>query len=135
YLDDEKPDKLPKDEYFQKDLAFKAKDFAPGGKLFGKRIAVLGHYEKDSIYQVAVINGVAKKVRVLYNGKIEDGKFADCDYAQGIYEIACAEPCGMGHCTMRAFLHVEPLVVYENWLKSEMEDVSEPPPAWKFWRD
>jgi cytochrome c oxidase subunit 2 len=135
YLDNEEKEKLPKDEYFQKGEAFLAKDFAPGGKLYDKKIAVQGHYEKDNVYQVPVINGVAKKVRVLYQGKITDGQFADCEYAQGVYEIACAELCGMGHYTMRAFLHVEPAVVYESWLKSEMEDVSEPPPAWKFWRD
>jgi cytochrome c oxidase subunit II len=114
---------------------FHAKDFTPGGKLFDKKIAMLGHSEVNSIYTVPVINNVAKKVRVLYQGKVADGQFADCDYANGIYEIACAELCGMGHYTMRAFLYVEPAVSYENWLKTEMEDVSEPPPAWKFWRD
>jgi len=114
---------------------FHAKDFTPGGKLFDKKIAMLGHNEVNSIYTVPVINNVAKKVRVLYQGKVADGQFADCDYANGIYEIACAEHCGMRHYTMRAFLYVEPAVSYENWLKTEMEDVSDPPPAWKFWRD
>jgi cytochrome c oxidase subunit 2 len=132
YLDDEAPENLPKDS--QKPW-FQAKDFAPGGKLFDKKIAVLGHTELNSIYQVPVINGVAKKVKILYQGKVADGQFADCDYANGIYEIACAELCGMGHYTMRGFLYVEPAVVYENWIKAEMEDVSDPPPAWKYWRD
>jgi cytochrome c oxidase subunit 2 len=114
---------------------FHAKDFAPGGKLFDKKIAVLGYSEVNSIYEAPKFNGVPKKVKVLYQGKVADGQFADCDYANGIYEIACAELCGMGHYTMRAFLYVEPAVVYEDWLKSEMEDVSVPPPAWNFWRD
>lgn len=126
YLDDDP--KAPAGE-------FQAKDFAPGGKLFDKKISVLGHYELNNVYQVPVINGVAKKVRILYKGQFSDGAFADCDYAQGIYEMACAELCGMGHYTMRAFLYVEPAVTYEYWLRTEMEDVSDPAPAWKFWRD
>ena len=126
YLDDDT--KAPAD-------AFRAKDFAPGGKLFDKKVAVLGHGEVNNVYTVPVINGVPKKVRILYQGKVADGQFADCDYAQGIYEIACAELCGMGHYTMRGFLYVEPAVSYEHWLKTEMEDVSDPAPAWKFWRD
>jgi len=136
YLDDEDPKKLPT-EALQKGEAFMAKDFAPGGKLFDKRIAVQGHLEKDNEYTVPPpINGVEFKVKVLYQGKIiEKQSLSACDYALGIYEIACAELCGMGHYTMRAFLYVEPAVVYETWLKAEMEDVSDPPPAWKFWRD
>ncbi|HZE96199.1 MAG TPA: cytochrome c oxidase subunit II [Planctomycetota bacterium] len=110
------------------------KDFITGGKYFDKRIAVLGHYEKNGIYEVAVINGVAKKVKVLYHGGVTDGQMADCDYALGIFEIACAELCGMGHYTMRAFLYVEPAASFDSWLKSEVEDASEPPVAWKFWR-
>jgi len=134
YLDDEDPKKLPT-EAIQAKKAFLAKDFGPGGNLFDKKIAVQGHTEQNSIYEVAKVNGVAKKARILYQGKVTDGQFADCDYAMGIYEIACAELCGMGHYTMRAFLYVEPMVVYDTWIKAEMEDVSEPPPAWKFWRD
>jgi len=111
------------------------KDFEQGGKYFEKKIAVQGHYEKDGLYQVAVINGVAKKVRILYKGEVKDGAFADCDYALGIYEIACAELCGMGHYTMRAFLYVEPPASFDSWIKAEVEDASEPPPVWKFWRD
>jgi hypothetical protein len=126
YLDDDP--KAPAGE-------LRAKDFVAGGKLFDKKIAVQGHTEQNSIYEVAVIKGVAKKVRILYQGDVKDGAFSDCDYAMGIFEIACAELCGMGHYTMRGFLYVEPAVVYEKWLKGEMEDVSEPPVAWKFWRD
>jgi len=127
YLDDDP--KAPAGE-------FRAKDFVdPQGKLFGKRVAVLGHNEVNSIYQVPVINGTPKKVRILYNGKFSDGAFADCDYALGIYEIACAELCGMGHYTMRGFLYVEPAVSYEQWLKAEMEDVDKAPVVWNFWRD
>jgi len=114
--------------------AFFAKDFAPGGKLFDKRIAVQGQNEINGLYTVPVINGVPKKVRVLYQGKVSDGQFADCQYALGIFEIACAELCGMGHYTMRGFLYVEPPAVFDAWLKSEVEDASEPPVVWKFWR-
>jgi cytochrome c oxidase subunit 2 len=111
------------------------KDFEEGGKYFNEKIAVLGHYEKDGLYQVPVINGVAKKVRILHKGKVDDGQFADCKYALGIYEIACAELCGMGHYTMRAFLYVEPPASFDNWIKAEVEDASKPPVAWNFWRD
>ena len=135
YLDDEPLIATTLKEPLQKKEAFLAKDFAPGGNLFDKKIAVQGHTEQNSIYEVAKVNGVAKKAMILYQGKVAEGQFGDCDYALGIFEIACAELCGLGHYTMRAFLYVEPAVVYENWLKTEMEDVSKPPPAWNFWRD
>ena len=134
-------DWVKKDHEFQHrvwislDPAKPDKDFEEGGAYFKKKIAVQGHRELDNIYIVDVIKGVAKKVKVLYEGKVTDGQFADCDYALGIYEIACAELCGMGHYTMRGFLYVEPKAVYEAWMKSEMDDVSEPPVAWKFWRE
>jgi len=114
---------------------FLAKDFLAGGKLFDTKIAVQGHYEKDGLYETAVINGVPKKVRVLYQGKVSSGQFADCKYALGIFEIACAELCGLGHYTMRGFLYVDPPAAYDAWIRSEVEDASEPPPVWKFWRD
>lgn len=135
YLDDEDPKNLPAAEHFTKGDAFMAKDFAPGGKLYDVKIAVQGHQEKDNVYEVPVVNGVAKKVKILYQGKVTEGQWADCKYAMGIYEIACAELCGLGHYTMRGFLYVEPQVVYDAWIKSEVEDASEPAPAWKFWRD
>lgn len=115
--------------------AFHAKDFEPGGALFKKKIAVLGHSEVNGWYQVPVINGVPKKVKVLSEGTVKDGAFADCDYALGIFEMACAELCGMGHYTMRAFVYVEPPVSYNAWLASEMDDVGQPPVAWNFWRN
>jgi len=111
------------------------KDFEEGGKYYNEKIAVQGHNEVNGLYTVPVINGVAKKVRVLHQGKVSDGQFADCKYALGIYEIACAELCGMGHYTMRGFLYVEPPAVFDAWIKAEVEDASEPPVVWKYWRD
>ena len=35
---------------------------------------------------------------------------------EGRYEIACAELCGLGHHTMRAFLEVKSQAEYEKWL-------------------
>lgn len=123
-------------EKIQKGEAFFAKDFSSGGKLFDKKVAVYGHREKDSLYGIDVVNGVAKKVKILYQGKVIEGQFADCDYALGIFEMACAELCGLGHYTMRAFLFVEPFASYDAWLKGEIEDFDEPvSQAWKFWRD
>jgi len=116
--------------------AFEAGDFLPNGRLFNKRIAVENYSELNGLYQVPVINGVAKKVKVLYNGKVEEGgEFASCDYALGIFEVACAELCGMGHYTMRAFLYVDPPVVFDTWMKSNMEDVDKPPVVWNYWRN
>jgi cytochrome c oxidase subunit II len=115
--------------------AFKSKDFETGGAFFNKKIAVSGHSEVNGLYTVPVINNVAKKVQVLYQGKVAAGALADCDYALGIFEVACAELCGLGHYTMRAFLYVDPPAAYEQWMKAEMEDVSEPLPVWKYWRD
>jgi heme/copper-type cytochrome/quinol oxidase subunit 2 len=129
YLDDDASADLPKD-------CLRARDFLPGGRLFDKRIAVQEHREVDGLYKVDEINGVFKKVKVLYQGKVSEGQqFASCDYALGIFEIACAELCGMAHYTMRAFLYVEPPAVYETWIKSEAEDAGKLPPAWNFWRN
>lgn len=115
--------------------AFRSKDFEKGGALFGKKVAVLGHSEVNGLYTVPIINGVAKKARILFEGDVKDGALADCDYALGIFEVACAELCGLGHYTMRAFLYVDPPVAYDKWIKSEMEDLSDPLPVWKYWRD
>lgn len=114
--------------------SFFAKDFLPGGQLFDKKIAVEGHREVEGLYKVDVVNGVPKKVKILYQGKVSEGQFADCQYALGIFEIACAELCGMAHYTMRAFLWVDPPGVFDAWLKSEVEEASEPPVVWKYWR-
>jgi cytochrome c oxidase subunit 2 len=123
------------DKLMAPDGCLRAKDFEANGKLFDKKIAVLGHSEVNGLYDVPKINKVPKKVKILQKGKVSDGQFADCDYAMGIYEIACAELCGLGHYTMRAFLYVDPPAAYDQWIKSEMEDVSEPLPVWKYWRD
>jgi cytochrome c oxidase subunit II len=129
YLDEDTEKSIPAD-------ALRAKDFLPGGKLFDKRIAVENHYELNGLYQVPVINGVAKKVKMLYQGKVSEGQvFDSCDYALGIFEVACAELCGMGHYTMRAFLYVDPPVVFDAWIRSNMEEVDKAPVVWNYWRN
>ena len=83
-----------------------------------------------------VINKVPKKVKVLYQGKVSEGQeFASCDYALGIFEIACAELCGLGHYTMRAFLYVDPPAVFDAWIKSNVEEADKAPEVWNFWRN
>jgi cytochrome c oxidase subunit 2 len=115
------------------------KDFEAGGKYFEKRIAVsaISDYAQiEGIYDVYRPGGTAKKVRVLHQGKILTGQEWDsCEYALGVFEIACAELCGMGHYTMRGILVVEPKAAYEWWIQDEAENAGEPAPAWKFWRD
>jgi cytochrome c oxidase subunit II len=119
--------------------AFRSKDFDNGGPLYEKKVAVHGHTEKNGLYEAVMVKvnnvDVPKKVKILHRGKITDGAFADCELALGIFEVACAELCGLGHYTMRAFLFVDPPAAYEAWMKSEMEDVSDPLPVWKYWRD
>ena len=123
-------------EAIAKGEAFEAKAFLPGGKLFDKRIAVENHSEINGLYSVPVINNVPKKVKVLYQGKVSEGQeFASCDYALGIFEIACAELCGLGHYTMRAFLYVDPPAVFDAWMKSNMEEVDKAPVVWNYWRN
>lgn len=56
----------------------------------------------------------------------------------GMYELACAELCGLGHYTMRGVLRVLPPEEYAKWLEGEMEEVAEDGPGpeaakWKLW--
>lgn len=122
-------------EWIELDKERPDKDFEQGGKYFDEKIAVHGHRESEGLYLVDKVNGVPKKVKILHQGKVSEGQFSDCKYALGIYEIACAELCGMAHYTMRAFLYVEPAASFDAWIRSEVEDASDPPVAWKYWRD
>lgn len=112
------------------------KDFEPNGKYFGKRVAVptgTGYWQTDGLYRP--INP-AGKVRTLYKGEVKDGgNWSECDYAVGWFEMACAELCGEGHYTMRAFLWVEPPAAYKFWFEDETVNASEPAPIWKLWKD
>gem|GEM_PF-655642 len=121
------------DDKFAPAGCLREKDFKEGGQLFDVKIAVSGHLEKNGLYEP--LNPNTKKVKVFHKGKLADGVWGDCDYAMGIFEIACAELCGLGHYTMRGFLYVDPPAAYEQWLKAEMDDVSDPLPVWKYWRD
>jgi cytochrome c oxidase subunit 2 len=121
------------DDKFAPAGCLREKDFKEGGQLFESKIAVHGHMEKNGLYEP--LNPNTKKVKIFHKGKLADGVWSDCDYAMGIFEIACAELCGLGHYTMRGFLYVDPPAAYEQWLKAEMDDVSDPLPVWKFWRD
>ena len=38
----------------------------------------------------------------------------------GVYEVACAELCGLGHQRMRAFLHVAPQAEYDAWMQQQV---------------
>jgi cytochrome c oxidase subunit 2 len=39
----------------------------------------------------------------------------------GVYEVACAELCGLGHQRMRAFLHVVPQEEYDRWMQEQIQ--------------
>ena len=127
--------------------------FGPGGLYYDKMIAVSAgeNYgmENGGFYAPFKAGDVEHKVRVLYQGKIEtieeDEVFeakkvawADCDYALGYFEIACAELCGLGHYTMRGFLVVEPRASFDWWYgqsASDAFDAGEPLYIWKNWKD
>ena len=115
----------------------------PSGAYYDKRVAVSAvsdYAEIDGVYDVYRPGGTPKQVKVLHQGKLladEDvgtEDWSSCDYALGIFEIACAELCGAEHFTMRGFLVVEPRIVYEDWLLWLALDTEEAP-VWKYWRD
>ncbi len=120
-------------------------EFAPGGHYYDKRVAVSPIHDYtvvDGFYDVYRPQGRPKKVRVLHQGRVlaneEDAEGTEewdsCDYALGIFEIACAELCGYEHHTMRAFLIVEPKASYDKWLETQAKQDNPPPPIWKAWR-
>lgn len=94
-----------------------AKELEKGGTYKDKTIAVANYsLDKDTgLYKPGNPNA---KIRVIKDGELKtDGKWSDVDYCIGIFEIACAELCGLGHYKMRGQLVVEPRVAFEAWLK------------------
>jgi cytochrome c oxidase subunit 2 len=103
-----------------------------GGIYKDKTIAVAGYnIDKDmGIYKPV---NPKSKIRVLKDGGIVEGaSWEQCDFCIGMFDIACAELCGLGHYKMKGFLTVEPRVSYEAWLKDQVDN--EYFPVWKFWR-
>lgn len=49
-----------------------------------------------------------------------------------VYEIACAQLCGLGHARMRGFLTVHTQASYDAWMAAEQEKLAEP--VDDFWR-
>ena len=49
-----------------------------------------------------------------------------------VYEIACAQLCGLGHARMRGFLTVHTQESYDTWMAAEQEKLAEP--VDDFWR-
>lgn len=110
--------------------------FEPGGEYHEKRVAVETYEEKDGLYRPLVNPDTrqALPVRVLYKGRVLTGQpWGTCDYALGIFDIACAELCGEGHYGMKNRLIVEPKVSFDAWLKSN--EGFQLPAAWKYWRN
>jgi cytochrome c oxidase subunit 2 len=109
------------------------KQFKEGGKYYGETIALNNYSVKGGMYQPL---NPKSKIRVLYKGKVEEGRsWEDCTRAIGIFEIACAELCGLGHYKMRAQLTVEPRAAYEAWLKDQTDNVLADIWKKKLWRD
>ena len=110
--------------------------FEPNGTYYTKKIAVspISDYNMvDGFYSVPVIKGVPKKVNILHQGKVSRGEWTDCDFALGVFEIACAELCGYEHHTMRSFLIIEPPASFNAWISEMIEEI-EPDAIWKAWR-
>ena len=109
-----------------------AKELDKGGRFKDKTIAVAGYViNKDTgLYQPV---NPKSKIRLLKDGDlVEGGTWDQCDYCIGIFDIACAELCGLGHYKMKGFLTVEPRKAYEAWLKDQVDN--EYFPIWKFWK-
>ncbi len=111
------------------------KEFDKGGPYKDKMIAVAGYsLDKDTgLYKPINPN---TKIRILKDGELKaDGKWSDADYCIGVFEMACAELCGLAHYKMRGQLVVEPRVAFEAWLKDTAED--ELGEIWKkkLWKD
>jgi cytochrome c oxidase subunit 2 len=125
------------------------KEFEANGKLFGKRIAFNKYFNKvnkdpqgELLFTTQYVPGNEKagaeaKVWAIHEGKvIKDAKWGDCDYAIGIFDVACAELCGLGHYTMNAYLYVVPRPAFEAWITDQADGQDDPTEkAWKRWHD
>jgi len=131
--------------------------FDQAGEYFDKRVVVntyvedeLGfspaYDEEDGVFKPirkgAKGQEVEMKVNVLHRGQIyKKQDWASCDYAVGIFEVACAELCGLGHYKMKSRLNVLPRAAYDQWVKEEEKDIKDfsdvrkPPPVWNLWRE
>jgi cytochrome c oxidase subunit 2 len=73
------------------------------------------------------------KQKVLHQGKVQGGQaWESCDYAVGLFEIACAELCGLQHFKMKSWLIVEPRASYRSFLEDEAGST---PPVWQHWKE
>ena len=109
-----------------------AKAFDKGGPYKDKTIALSNYViNKDTgLYQPV---NPKSKIRVLKDGTLVEGaSWEQCDYCIGIFDVACAELCGLGHYKMKGFLTVEPRIAFEAWLKDQADN--EYPPIWKLWK-
>lgn len=80
--------------------------------------------------------GQPAKQRVLYQGQVLKGQdWQSCDYALGIFDIACAELCGAQHYTMQSFLIVEPRASFNAWLEEAAREDAEPEARWGLWKN
>jgi cytochrome c oxidase subunit 2 len=47
-----------------------------------------------------------------------------------MYEIACAQLCGLGHASMRGYVTIQTQEAFDAWMKSEVEKLSGEDAAW-----
>ena len=64
----------------------------------------------------------AKKVPVLYEGKVEDRPVTEAEYVQHPIEIACAQLCGLGHYRMIGYVTVDTPETYKRWMDQSVKN-------------
>ena len=120
------------------------KEFDANGKHFKKKIAFNKYFNKidQKEFTTRYVPGNEKAgaealVWALHEGKVvKNAKWGECDAAFGIFDIACAELCGLGHYTMNSYLYVVPKVAFEAWITDQALDQEDPAEGtWKRWHD
>lgn len=112
------------------------------------RVAVLRLSSKDVIHAFSVVEMRVKRdaipgsvTTVTFRPTVtseEMGRRLAVDVPQSddpqsyVYEIACAQLCGLGHARMRGFLTVHTQSSYDAWMAEQQEKLAEP--VDDFWR-
>lgn len=101
------------------------------------RVAVLRLTSKDVIHAFSVVEMRVKRdaipgsvatvtFRPTVTSEEMGRRLGWADPSSFVYEIACAQLCGLGHSRMRGFLTVHTQVSYDAWMATEQEKLVEP---------
>jgi cytochrome c oxidase subunit 2 len=85
-------------------------------------------------------DGKKEKIKVWKGRQLVDAPWSEVQYVHHYVEIACAELCGLGHTTMRAFLTVHTPDTFQMWVEAQVESIKEDEgqsedelKVWKIW--